>query len=261
MGTAPTVGSSPDRGGHDGLARPRRLRPDGLEHRPRRRARRIGPHDQGGIGPVTQRPADGLGPRLGRRRHGRGTPCPPRPARHRHRHRRPRTAGPRRSATTATRPTGRHRLGGQDPGHVEQLLGGVDPDDAGLAHQGVEHVVRPLLAAEVDRGPAALHRHDRLGPRHPAGDAAELPRVAEGLQVERDDPGRLVVLPVLQEVVGRQVGLVAHRDHAREAEAEDGGPTQQGRGQRARLAEEPDRPRRDGPRQRRRRAGGHRERC
>ena len=42
-------------------------------------------------------------------------------------------------------------------------------------------------------------------PRHPPGDAGELARVAERLGVHGDDPGRLVVLPELQQVVARHV--------------------------------------------------------
>ena len=46
----------------------------------------------------------------------------------------------------------------------------------------------------------------------------ELARVPERLEVEQDHVGRVVVLPVLEQVVRRDVGLVADRDERREAE-------------------------------------------
>ena len=77
---------------------------------------------------------------------------------------------------------------------------------------------------EVARAPAAraaaLDRQDRLLARDPRRDARELARVAERLEVQQRDVGLGVLLPVLQEVVARQVGLVADRDERRQAEAE-----------------------------------------
>ena len=49
-------------------------------------------------------------------------------------------------------------------------------------------------------------------------DARELARVAERLEVEQDEVGLRVVLPPLEQVVRRDVGLVADRDERREAE-------------------------------------------
>ena len=43
---------------------------------------------------------------------------------------------------------------------------------------------------------------------------AELRRVAEAFEVEKDDRGVRVGLPVLQQVIARDVGLVANRDEA-----------------------------------------------
>ena len=51
------------------------------------------------------------------------------------------------------------------------------------------------------------------------GEAAELARVAERLEVEQDEVGRGVVLPPLEQVVRGDVGLVADRDERREAES------------------------------------------
>ena len=65
---------------------------------------------------------------------------------------------------------------------------------------------------------AASHREDRLRACDPACDARELARVAEGLEVEQDDVGLGIVLPVLEQVVRRDVGLVADRDERRQTE-------------------------------------------
>src|SRR5436190_1100494 len=73
--------------------------------------------------------------------------------------------------------------------------------------------------APAGGGAAALDRHDGLAGGHLAGDRAEAARVAEGLEVEQDDVGGVVALPVAQEVVARQVGLVAERHERREPNA------------------------------------------
>ena len=213
------------------------------------RAGRIGPDDDGGVRRTRQRVADRPGPRRDvgvPGQHDGAVHDQAAPGTGIRGHERRAPAVGHHCDTTAHG----HRLGGQDAGDVEELLGRVDPDDARLAHESVEHVVGPFLAPGVHRGPAALHGYDGLAPGHPPGDAAELARVAEGLEVERDDPRGVVVLPVLEKVVGRQVGLVAHRHHAGEAEPQQRRPLEQGRRQRARLAEEADRPGADVRRQR-----------
>ena len=82
------------------------------------------------------------------------------------------------------------------------------------------------LADADQRGPGA-HRHDRFRRRHAPGDPSQLARVAERLGVQGDHVGRLVVLPELEQVVGREVALVAERHEPRQTEMERVGETQQ----------------------------------
>ena len=70
------------------------------------------------------------------------------------------------------------------------------------------------------RRAAALDRDDRLAVADSPGDPGELARVSERLEVEQDHVGVRVLLPVLEEVVARQVGLVADRDERRQPEAQ-----------------------------------------
>ncbi len=133
----------------------------------------------------------------------------------------------------------RHQLG-----DVEHLVEGVDLDHPGLAEHRVDGRGRG------DRGPhrvahrhalrrtAGLHRHHRLAAPHPAGDPGELPRVADRLQVEQHDLRRRVLLPVLQQVVARDVGPVTRRHEGREAEAPPRHGLQDRHSERSGLAEE-----------------------
>ena len=57
---------------------------------------------------------------------------------------------------------------------------------------------------------------------------ANLPRVAERLGVDRDHRRRLVVLPELEQVVARHVGLVAERHEPRRRQLQVAGQLQQG---------------------------------
>jgi hypothetical protein len=65
----------------------------------------------------------------------------------------------------------------------------------------------------------ALDDDDRLAEGDAAGDARELPRVADGFEVEQRDVGLRVVVPVLEHVVAGDVGAVAGGDEAGEADA------------------------------------------
>ena len=62
-----------------------------------------------------------------------------------------------------------------------------------------------------------LERDDRLATGHTPGDPSELARVAERLEVEQDHIRLVVVLPPLEQVVRRDVRLVADRDEGRKA--------------------------------------------
>ena len=66
-----------------------------------------------------------------------------------------------------------------------------------------------LAALAPARVAAALQGEHRLPAGDAPGDARELPRVAERLEVEDDEARLVLVLPVLEQVVGRDVGLVA----------------------------------------------------
>ena len=65
---------------------------------------------------------------------------------------------------------------------------------------------------------AALDDHDRHFPTDPPGDPREAPRIAERLDVEQGYPGRVVGLPVLEEVIRGDVGAVADRSERGDAE-------------------------------------------
>ena len=75
----------------------------------------------------------------------------------------------------------------QQRGDVEQLVHRVGPNHARLLEQRIDGHVRGRQhragmrrgRAGARGGPSALDRQDRLGGRHPAGDARELPGVAE----------------------------------------------------------------------------------
>ena len=108
----------------------------------------------------------------------------------------------------------RQGLVGEQLGGVEELVDRVDPDHPGLVEHGAHGgLVDGLRAArEARRGgdvAPALHRDHGLLPGEPTRDPGELARVAEGLEVEQDDVGVGVGVPVLHEVVARQVGAVA----------------------------------------------------
>ena len=87
---------------------------------------------------------------------------------------------------------------------------------------------------------AALHREHGLLTRQAARDARELARVAERLDVEQDEVGARVVLPPLEQVVRRDVGLVADRDERGQAEPARLGPLEQREPERSRLRREAD---------------------
>ncbi len=121
----------------------------------------------------------------------------------------------------------RERLRGQQRRDVELLCDRLRADHAGVREQRVDrHVGGREQAARRRRvGPgrhrpaAGLDHHDRLDRPGAAGDPREPPRVAERLQVEEHDVGRRVLLPELEEVVARQIGLVTRRDERRQPQA------------------------------------------
>ena len=138
----------------------------------------------------------------------------------------------------------RQRLVRRQLGDVEHLLEGVDLDHAGLPEHRVDGLRRRGdLADRVAHrdalgGAAGADGDDRLAQRDPAGDPGELARVADRLEVEQHDLGRVVLLPVLQQVVAGDVGAVAGADERREAEATVADLLEDRRAERAGLAEE-----------------------
>ena len=64
--------------------------------------------------------------------------------------------------------------------------------------------------------PTALDRDDRFRPADSPGDPGELARISERFEVEQDHVGSGVGFPVVEEIVSRDVCLVAHRDETGE---------------------------------------------
>jgi hypothetical protein len=136
---------------------------------------------------------------------------------------------------------------------VDQLLERGGADHAGLVEErvharlgaGERRRVRARSALPRRRG-AALQRQDRLPPRHAPRDPPEPARVPERLDVEEHDVRRRVVLPPLEQVVRRDVGLVPDRDEGGEAEAPRVRRLEQGQAERARLRREAEVPARRG---------------
>ena len=91
--------------------------------------------------------------------------------------------------------------------------------------------------------PTRCEHHDGLAPGEPAADARELPRVADRVQRHQADPGVVVVLPVLQDVVRGDVGVVAGGDERAQPDVVAQGRVQQAHARRRRLAEQPHRTR------------------
>ena len=92
-------------------------------------------------------------------------------------------------------------------GDVEHLVERVDLDHAGLPEHRVDGRLRRGRALHCVthryalRRTPGLHGHDGFASADSARDAGELARVADRLQVEEDDLGGVVLLPVLQQVV------------------------------------------------------------
>ncbi len=135
----------------------------------------------------------------------------------------------RRVATDPHPGTARHRLVGDQHRDVEQLLDRVGADHSRLEEQRVHrHVgareragVRGRGAPPGARAPA-LDRDDRLAAAHAARDLGEAARVPERLEVEQDHVRPRIPLPELEQVVARDVGLVADAHEVRDPDVELG---------------------------------------
>ena len=121
----------------------------------------------------------------------------------------------------------RHRLPREQRRHIEQLRDGIGADHTRLMEQRIDKGIGRgdragvrRRGAGTDRGASGLERDDGLGPAEAAGNAAELCRVAEALEVQQDHRRLRIRFPVLEQIVAGHVGLVADRREARNAEIE-----------------------------------------
>ncbi len=137
----------------------------------------------------------------------------------------------------------RRRLGGEEGGHIEHLLERVRADHSRLLEEGVDPDIETGegrgvrgRGAGARGGAARFHRDDGFAPRHLGREPGEPPRIAEALEVERDDVGARVVLPEREQIVTRDVGLVADRDEGRDADVKVARMVQDGDAQRRRSA-------------------------
>ena len=150
-------------------------------------------------------------------------------------------------------PAAREGLRREQHRGVEELLERRRPRYAGLVEEGVDGGIGAGQRRRVRAGGAVarlrrstLHRQHRLAPRDPPGEPAELVRIAEGLDVEQQEVGALIVLPVLEQVVRGDVGLVADRRERREPESTLVGLLQERQAERAGLRREADAARAEG---------------
>ncbi len=132
----------------------------------------------------------------------------------------------------ADAPSGGQRLMGQQLHGVEELVQGVGADHSGAGEQRVHAGVRGLLAA--------FQRHDGLVSTELASDPGEAPRIAEALQMKHDHVGPWISLPVLQEIVRRDVGSVSGRDEGGQSHGAPGRVGEKRAGQGAGLGEHSD---------------------
>ena len=131
----------------------------------------------------------------------------------------------------------RERLGVETRRDVEHLVDRVGADDAGLVEQGLDGRVargqRGGVAAGRARAgtrPSGLDRHDRLGSADAARETREAPRVAERFEIQQDHARARVAFPVLQQIVARDVGLVADADELGQSDLAGRPPARESRG-------------------------------
>src|SRR5688572_24866749 len=89
--------------------------------------------------------------------------------------------------------------------------------------------------ARAGAGATRLDRDDWLGAADAPGNFAELLWIPEALEIEQDDARVRVVVPVLEQIVAGDVGLVAYRNEAGDADAEPPGVVQDGQPEGATL--------------------------
>jgi hypothetical protein len=124
-------------------------------------------------------------------------------------------------------PACRQRLPGQGRDELGELVDPVDGQHAGLPEQRVTGHARRGRGRGVrrrgplpGRGAARPDRHHRHTLGQPSGEAGELARVAERLQMQHRHPGPLVAVPPQQHVVAADVVLVPRRHRRRHAQTQ-----------------------------------------
>ncbi len=142
---------------------------------------------------------------------------------------------------------GGHGLGREERRDVEQLLERGGADHPRLCEEGVHRDVEAREGRRVARGGAGagrraarFDRDDRLQMRDLGRDAGELTGVPEALQVEHHDPRARIVGPVAEQVVARDVGLVADRHEGRHPDVQLADVVEDGEAEGAALREHAD---------------------
>ena len=142
---------------------------------------------------------------------------------------------------------GERGLAREDLREVEEFLDVVGADGPGLVEAGLVGALTAGHGAGVRRGrlgargrPAGLDHDDRRLRRDRPGRLDEPAAVVDVFEVAEDDRGVGVGPPVLDEVDLVEDDLVAERDDVLEADVVVGGPVEDGRDERARLAHERD---------------------
>jgi hypothetical protein len=122
-------------------------------------------------------------------------------------------------------PSSRYRLGRQHGGDVEHLFQRVRPDHPGLMEQRLHRRLpgRERRGVRGRRPPpgtgtAGFHRHDGLVPGDAPGDPGEPAGIGHRLQIGQDDVGGGILVPVQEQVVGRQVHGIANRHKGADAQ-------------------------------------------
>ena len=136
-------------------------------------------------------------------------------------------------------------LFGEHFSHVEQLADGFHAQHADAAKSGIEHFIAAGEGAGVGGGgfgggvgATDFDDNDGLGQRHFARGGEESARVADGFHVANNAPGMRVVAEIVDEIAPADIEHRANRDEAAEADVFLEAPVEDGRAERAALADE-----------------------
>ena len=67
-------------------------------------------------------------------------------------------------------------------------------------------------------GTSGFNGYDRFAATHTLGDSGKSPRVTKGFEIQEDPFNLFVVLPILQQIVARNVCLVTYTDELGETQ-------------------------------------------